>query len=295
MRTCRALHGADLPAGSRLSWRSRSGPTRPAPASSTPCWPSCTGASGLTGSITSWASRRCSTSWACGSPTVCSNRCSTPNTSKRSTSFGTRASGWRAGPDTTTVPCSRSYSGIKNHLLQILALLAMRAPASLDPGEFRDRKAEILRVTRVWTGYPPGWSRRARYTAEVSGRRVPNYADENGVDPGRRTETFARRRSPSIPRGGPGCRSGPGRGKALARSRKEAVITFKAPAPLAGLTGYTPNRSAADWVRPGSALPGPQHQRARGPLRHRPGHLGRRIRTGEPARVRRDSGPRAGG
>ncbi|HEU5389318.1 MAG TPA: glucose-6-phosphate dehydrogenase [Streptosporangiaceae bacterium] len=128
---------------------------------------------------------------------------------------------------------------IQSHLLQILALLAMRAPASLDPEEFRDRKAEILRVTRVRADYPSGWSRRARYTAgEVSGRRVPAYADEDGVDPGRRTETFAEvvftvdtSRWAGVPFR---ARSG----KALARPRKEAVITFKAPAPLAGLTGY---------------------------------------------------------
>jgi glucose-6-phosphate 1-dehydrogenase len=129
---------------------------------------------------------------------------------------------------------------IQSHLLQVLALLAMRAPASLDPGELRDRKAEILRATRVWTGYAPGWSRRARYTAgEVNGRRVPAYADENGVDPGRRTETFAEAVfTVDTPRWA-GVPFRARSGKALARPRKEAVITFKAPALPAGLTGYT--------------------------------------------------------
>ena len=129
---------------------------------------------------------------------------------------------------------------IQSHLLQVLALLAMRAPASLDPGELRDRKAEILRATRVWTGYAPGWSRRARYTAgEVNGWRVPAYADEDGVDPGRRTETFAEVVfTVDTPRWA-GVPFRARSGKALARPRKEAVITFKAPALPAGLTGYT--------------------------------------------------------
>jgi glucose-6-phosphate 1-dehydrogenase len=87
---------------------------------------------------------------------------------------------------------------MQNHMLQILALTAMELPSSL----LRDlpgRKVDVLR-----TVCPPeprkmaARTRRARYTAGrlaatggASGDLVPNYVDEEGVDPSRCTETFA--------------------------------------------------------------------------------------------------------
>ncbi len=82
---------------------------------------------------------------------------------------------------------------MQNHMLQVLCLLAMEPPASADERALRDSKAEVLRSLR-----PPhsadaaSWTRRARYTAGKIGERVvPAYAEEEGVDPERRTETFA--------------------------------------------------------------------------------------------------------
>ena len=81
---------------------------------------------------------------------------------------------------------------IQSHLLQVLALIAMDPPASLDARDLRDRKAEALRACRVWAGDPAARRRRARYTAgTIDGRRLPGYADEPGVDPARHTETLA--------------------------------------------------------------------------------------------------------
>ncbi|NIZ93601.1 glucose-6-phosphate dehydrogenase [Kineococcus rubinsiae] len=127
---------------------------------------------------------------------------------------------------------------IQSHLLQVLAVLAMDAPASLDEREFRDRKAQLLRATRL-AGPPAQASRRARYTAGRIGERdLPDYASEDGVDPARRTETLAEVvlhvdtwRWAGVPFR---LRSG----KALGRARKEAVITYK-PVPhlLTGLRG----------------------------------------------------------
>ncbi|SDT51051.1 glucose-6-phosphate dehydrogenase [Actinoplanes derwentensis] len=114
---------------------------------------------------------------------------------------------------------------IQSHLLQILALLTMEAPFSLAAAEFRDRKADVLRATRLW-GTPADSSLRARYTA---GGDLPSYADEPGVDPSRGTETLAEIvltvdtwRWAGVPFR---LRSG----KAIGDSRKEAVITFKRP------------------------------------------------------------------
>lgn len=82
---------------------------------------------------------------------------------------------------------------IQNHLLQLLALVAMEPPTRLDEQNLRDRKIEVLRaVGRLSTHEVVRRTVRARYTAgTISGRLVPDYCDENGVDPTRNTETFA--------------------------------------------------------------------------------------------------------
>jgi glucose-6-phosphate 1-dehydrogenase len=82
---------------------------------------------------------------------------------------------------------------IQNHLLQMLALIAMDPPRSLDERDLRDRKVEALRGVM-----PPEpeemakLTRRARYTAGTAGgKELPAYADAEGVDPSRHTETYA--------------------------------------------------------------------------------------------------------
>jgi glucose-6-phosphate 1-dehydrogenase len=74
---------------------------------------------------------------------------------------------------------------LQNHMLQLLALVAMDPPTDDD---LHERKVDALRSVRL-----PTCSRRARYTAGTlaDGRDVPAYADEEGVDPARGTETFA--------------------------------------------------------------------------------------------------------
>jgi glucose-6-phosphate 1-dehydrogenase len=129
---------------------------------------------------------------------------------------------------------------VQSHLLQVLALLAMEAPPSLAAVELRDRKAQVLRATRLWGDDPAADTRRARYTAgEIDGRQLPAYADEPGVDAARGTETLAELvlavdtwRWAGVPFR---LRSG----KAMAATRKEAVITFKQPQRVpGGLTGW---------------------------------------------------------
>jgi len=120
---------------------------------------------------------------------------------------------------------------IQSHLLQVLAILTMDPPPTLGAADLRDRKAEILRATRIWADDPVASSRRARYTGGTIGRRkVTAYSASPGVDPKRKTETLAEvtlevntwrwAGVPFVLRSG----------KALGTRRKEAIITFK-PAP----------------------------------------------------------------
>ena len=129
---------------------------------------------------------------------------------------------------------------IQSHSLQVLALLAMEAPSTLEARDVRDAKAAVLRATRVWDDDPATWSRRARYTAgKIDGRALPSYVDEEGVDPGRQTETFAEVVLAVDTWRWAGVPFRVRAGKALQALRKEAVITFKQPpwVPV-GLTGF---------------------------------------------------------
>ena len=129
---------------------------------------------------------------------------------------------------------------IQSHSLQVLALLAMEAPSTMEARDFRDSKALALRATRVWDEDPATWSRRARYTAgQIDGRRLPSYVDEDGVDPYRKTETFAEVVLAVNTWRWAGVPFRVRAGKALPALRKEAVVTFKQPPWVpTGLTGY---------------------------------------------------------
>jgi glucose-6-phosphate 1-dehydrogenase len=124
---------------------------------------------------------------------------------------------------------------IQNHLLQILCLIAMEPPISLDERDFRDRKLDVLRSVRPLTPEDVvSRTRRARYTAgklastgRADGRAVPDYVEEDGVDPQRNTETFAEVVLELEGWRWAGTRFLLRTGKALARRRKEAVVRFR--------------------------------------------------------------------
>jgi glucose-6-phosphate 1-dehydrogenase len=68
---------------------------------------------------------------------------------------------------------------LQNHLLQILAVLAMEPPISGEADAMRDEKVKLLRSVRTLA---PDDIVRGQYEG---------YRDEDGVDPASRTETFA--------------------------------------------------------------------------------------------------------
>ncbi len=81
---------------------------------------------------------------------------------------------------------------VQNHVLQVLALIAMEPPVMLDGDAIRNEKVQVLRGLRVMT--PREVSRqvvRARYTAgSIDGKAVLGYAQEQGVPDGSRAETY---------------------------------------------------------------------------------------------------------
>ncbi len=105
----------------------------------------------------------------------------------------------------------------QNHLLQIVALLAMEPPVSDDADSLSDEVVKVLRAIRP---LEPGRVWRGQYEG---------YLDEEGVKPDSDTETYV-----AIDfeidswrwAGVPWCIRA---GKALRRTRTEAIVTFQAP------------------------------------------------------------------
>ncbi|MGV9818128.1 glucose-6-phosphate dehydrogenase [Nocardia xishanensis] len=118
---------------------------------------------------------------------------------------------------------------VQNHLLQLLCLVAMEPPITLSERDLRDRKVDVLRSIRTLTDDDiPHRTRRARYSAGTIGdRQVPSYADERGVDPQRRTETFAEIELALDNWRWSGTAFVLRTGKALGADRKEVAIHFR--------------------------------------------------------------------
>lgn len=82
---------------------------------------------------------------------------------------------------------------LQNHMLQVLSLVAMEPPASLEAEAVRDQKVAVLRALQV--GDRRDLLRnsvRARYASgTIDGEAVPGYLEEEGVPEGSSTETYA--------------------------------------------------------------------------------------------------------
>jgi glucose-6-phosphate 1-dehydrogenase len=79
---------------------------------------------------------------------------------------------------------------VQNHMLQLLALVAMEPPAQFDATAVRDEKVKVLRsLRRIESAAAPTHSVIGQYAAgAVAGRPVPGYPDELGHASD--TETF---------------------------------------------------------------------------------------------------------
>jgi glucose-6-phosphate 1-dehydrogenase len=118
---------------------------------------------------------------------------------------------------------------VQNHLLQLLALIAMEPLHKLDERTLRDRKLDVLRaVQRLAPDEIARATVRGRYgRGAIAGQETQPYIEERGVDAKRQTETFAQvaltienwrwAGVPFLLR----------TGKALGRDCREIVVRFK--------------------------------------------------------------------
>ncbi|PWG64662.1 glucose-6-phosphate dehydrogenase [Sediminicurvatus halobius] len=81
---------------------------------------------------------------------------------------------------------------VQNHLLQLLCIIAMEPPTSIEADAVRDEKLKVLRaLTRLEGRSALQNTVRGQYRAgAIGGQPVPGYLDEDGVDEDSRTETF---------------------------------------------------------------------------------------------------------
>ncbi len=82
---------------------------------------------------------------------------------------------------------------VQNHMMQLLALLAMEPPASFEANRLRDEKLKVLEaIVPPTVDQVASMAVRAQYgPGVVAGAQVPGYRDEPGVAPDSRTETYA--------------------------------------------------------------------------------------------------------
>lgn len=81
---------------------------------------------------------------------------------------------------------------VQNHMLQMVALLAMEPPSRLTPEEIRSEKVKVLRALRnLPDDEVPNYFVRGQYdTGVVQGQDAISYRDESRTEPNSNTETY---------------------------------------------------------------------------------------------------------
>jgi glucose-6-phosphate 1-dehydrogenase len=80
---------------------------------------------------------------------------------------------------------------LQNHLMQLLALVAMEEPTSFDATEIRTEKLKVLRAITLPPDVASGTVRGQYLPGWVAGERVPGYLEEPKVPTDSTTETYA--------------------------------------------------------------------------------------------------------
>ena len=81
---------------------------------------------------------------------------------------------------------------LQNHLMQLLCIVAMEPPISMDADNVRDEKLKVIRSLQPFTpeNVITNAVRGQYHAGVVDGVPVPGYLQEPGIDPDSRTETF---------------------------------------------------------------------------------------------------------
>lgn len=81
---------------------------------------------------------------------------------------------------------------VQNHILQLLCLVAMEPPYSLDPDVVRNARMDVLRCLRpIEDKDVERYTVRAQYSSgQAHGVEVPGYRRESGIKPDSTTETY---------------------------------------------------------------------------------------------------------
>src|SRR6202020_566995 len=159
---------------------------------------------------------------------------------------------------------------VQNHMLQLLALLAMEPPTAFNAEKLRDEKLKVLEaIVPPTVEEVPSMTVRAQYApGVVGGEHVPGYREEEGVAPYSRTPTYAALRLHVSNWRWAGVPFYLRTGKRLARKLTEIAVILK-PVPhiafqAAGSPTVDPNQiiltvqpDEAVSVRIGAKVPGP--------------------------------------
>jgi glucose-6-phosphate 1-dehydrogenase len=116
---------------------------------------------------------------------------------------------------------------IQNHLLQLLALIAMEEPTSFDAGSLRIEKTKVLEATSLPRRLDVGTARGQYAEGWSGGVSVPGYLQEQDIPASSTTETYAALRLEFDNRRWSGVPFYLRTGKRLGRRVTEVALTFK--------------------------------------------------------------------
>jgi glucose-6-phosphate 1-dehydrogenase len=138
---------------------------------------------------------------------------------------------------------------LQNHMLQLLCLIAMDPPVSLDADRVRDEKLKVLRALKPIEPHEvAALTVRGQYAAgAIDGKPVPGYLTDLGSDDPSRTETFVALKAEIRTWRWAGVPFYLRTGKRLPSKVSEIVIQFRAPP----FSIFPPD--AAEW-RPNSLI-----------------------------------------
>jgi glucose-6-phosphate 1-dehydrogenase len=116
---------------------------------------------------------------------------------------------------------------IQNHLLQLLALVAMEEPVNFEPAALRAEKIKLLSSVRLPRDLGRHTARGQYAAAWQGGEEVRGFLEEEGIEPGSKTETYAAVRVDVDNRRWAGVPFYLRTGKRLGRRVTEVAVVFK--------------------------------------------------------------------